>query len=84
MDNVPIELQKYYETSFSMFISDGWKYFIEDMEALRESIDNLPSINSAEELFFKKGQLDILQLIFERRKAFEDAYRDIKNAEETF
>jgi len=72
------ELQEYYESSFEMFFSIGWRYFIEDMDALRESIDNLSAVKGTEELWFKKGQLDILELILERKKAFETAYEDIK------
>jgi hypothetical protein len=80
VDNDNKELQEYYESSFGMFSSRGWHYFLEDMEALRDSIDNVSSITDVDSLWFKKGQLDILQLIFERKKAFESAYEDIQNA----
>jgi len=77
-ENSTKELQEYYESSFEMFFSLGWRYFVEDMDALRESIDNLSAVKSTEELWFKKGQLDILELMLERKKAFETAYEDIQ------
>lgn len=71
------ELQKYYEETFSMTASEGWKYFVEDMEKLKETVDSVFSTLNVEDLFFKKGQLDILTLILTRKKICEESYNQL-------
>ena len=71
------ELQQYYEETFSMTASEGWKYFVEDMEKLKETVDSVSSTLNAEDLFFKKGQLDILTLILTRKKICEESYNQL-------
>ena len=71
------ELEKYYQETFSMTSSEGWKYFIEDMEKLKENVDSVAKTLNAEDLFFKKGQLDILTLILTRRKICEESYNQL-------
>ena len=48
------ELQKYYEETFSMIATEGWKFFVEDMENLRETVDSVSNTLNAEDLFFKR------------------------------
>lgn len=71
------ELEKYYDATFSMTSSEGWKYFTEDMEKLKEIVDSVSSTLNAEDLFFKKGQLDVLTLILTRRKICEESYNQL-------
>jgi hypothetical protein len=76
------QLQHYYEETFSMMASKGWKYFVEDMENLRETVDSVSSTLNAEDLFFKKGQLDILTLILTRKKICEESYNKLNGEDE--
>jgi len=76
------ELQKYYEETFSMLATEGWKYFVEDMENLRETVDSVSNTLNAEDLFFKKGQLDILTLILTRKKICEESYNQLAGEDE--
>lgn len=71
------ELQQYYEEQFSMFSTIGWKDFIEDIQTLYDAIHDLNSIENTETLWFRKGQLDIINLILERKKAFETAWNEL-------
>lgn len=71
------ELQTYYEETFSMVSTEGWKFFVEDMESLKETIDSVSNTLNAEDLFFKKGQLDILTLILTRKKICEESYNQL-------
>lgn len=71
------ELQQYYEEQFSMFSTKGWRDFIEDQQTLYDAIDDLSSVENVETLYFRKGQIDILNLILERRKAFESAWKEL-------
>lgn len=76
------ELQKYYEETFSTIASQGWKYFVEDMENLKETIDSVSNTLNVEDLFFKKGQLDILTLILTRKKICEESYNQLAGENE--
>lgn len=71
------ELQEYYEEQFSMFSTKGWRDFIEDQQTLYEAIDDLATIENEQTLWFRKGQLDILNLILDRAKTYEAAWMEL-------
>lgn len=71
------ELQEYYEETFGTTSSKGWKFLIEDMENLMDNINDLSSVSSTDDLFFRKGQLDILNLIINRKKICEESYNNL-------
>jgi hypothetical protein len=73
------ELQKYYEEQFSMLSTTGWKDLIEDLTNLQKSINDLSTVADEQTLFFRKGQLDILELLFQRKAMCEKAYEDLQN-----
>lgn len=73
------ELQDYYEARFDMMASKGWKDLIEDLEKIAEVSKNLERCNSVEDLYYAKGQLDILTFIFKLKQASEDAYEELQN-----
>jgi hypothetical protein len=52
-----VELEKYYRAYEDMFLTDGWKAFIEDLEVSAKAIDSIEASNNADDLFFRKGQL---------------------------
>lgn len=72
------ELQDYYEERFSTFATKGWVDFIEDMKALQQPLLNIKSIKTEQELQFRKGQLDILDLIIGLQITSEESYRTLK------
>ena len=74
------ELQQYYEEQFSMFSSKGWKDFIEDYQNLYDVIDDLGTIENEQTLWFRKGQLDILNLVLDRAKTYEAAWMDLNGS----
>ena len=53
------EEQKYYETYFDLFLTDGWKQFIEE---INEMIDRhrIEDIKNETHLAFVKGERDAL------------------------
>ncbi len=73
------ELQKYYEEQFSMFATAGWKDLLEDLKVLEDSVNTLSTVDNEQTLFFRKGQLDILELLFQRKAMCEKAYEDLQN-----
>lgn len=73
------DLQDYYESSFDMFSSKGWKYLTEDFQKIKDSVDTLSSVTNVEELYFRKGQLDILSLILKRKEMCVEVYEGLKD-----
>lgn len=70
-------LQKYYENQFSMMASEGWKDLMEDLTKLVTELNNIRTATDAQQLYFRQGQLDILDLVINRRKACEEVYEQL-------
>ena len=75
------ELQVYYEEMFSMMASKGWSLLMEDFQALKASLNDLSTVADTQELFFRKGQLDILNLVLQRKEICEKAYEELQHEE---
>lgn len=74
------DLAKYYEDAFSMMTTQGWKDLLEDFTKLFDQINDLSTVSDTQELFFRKGQLDILGLVLHRRETCEKVYEELSNA----
>jgi hypothetical protein len=74
-------LQQYYEEQFSLFSQQGWKDLTEDLQKLRDSIDDLSAVKDSNDLWYRKGQLDILDLIIDRKKMCEKVFEELQHAE---
>lgn len=72
-------LQDYYEEAFSMFASQGWKDLVEDMKALQSEVTKIENIKDEKDLWFRRGQLDILDLIVNRKQMCEKVYEELQN-----
>ena len=72
-------LQDYYEEAFDMFASQGWKDLVEDMKALQSEVTKIENIKDEKDLWFRRGQLDILDLIVNRKKMCEKVYEELQN-----
>ncbi len=72
-------LIQYYESSFDMFASDGWKYLMEDLEKLKEQVANIRTVEDAQQLYFRQGQIDIIDLLLNRAKTCEEVYEQLKD-----
>lgn len=72
-------LQTYYEETFSMMATEGWKALIEDFEKIKTSLNNIYTVKDEQQLKFRQGQLDILDLVLNRKAMCEEVYEDIVN-----
>ena len=72
------ELQVYYEEMFSMMATKGWAFLMEDFQALKASLNDLSTVADTQELFFRKGQLDILNLVLQRKEICEKTYEELQ------
>jgi hypothetical protein len=59
----------------------GWKEFIEDVQALFDSYNNISTVDTHEELHKRKGQLDILQWVLSLKAVSEQAYEELQIAD---
>lgn len=71
------ELQKYYEETFNTMSTEGWKYLIEDLKELEANLDNVRTVKDEQSLNYRLGQLDILDLILNRKRTCESVYNDL-------
>jgi hypothetical protein len=71
-------LQKYYENQFTLFIQPGWADLVEDLQRLKDSINDLSLVTDTQDLYFRKGQLDILELILRRKQTCEEVYKQLE------
>lgn len=71
------ELQEYYENAFDMMASKGWRDLLEDFNKLKANINDVTLTTDTQDLFFRKGQLDILDLILKRKEACEKVYEEL-------
>jgi hypothetical protein len=72
------QLEKYYEERFSTMTTQGWKDFIEDVQGIFDSVNKVAPIQNEIDLFFRKGQLDILQWILTLKESSEQAYEALQ------
>ena len=73
------ELQVYYEEMFSMMSTSGWAMLMEDFQALKASLNDLSTVTDTQDLYFRKGQLDILNLVLQRKEICEKAYEELQH-----
>jgi hypothetical protein len=75
------ELQVYYEEMFSMMATKGWSLLMEDFQALKASLNDLSTVADTQDLYFRKGQLDILNLVLQRKEICEKAFEELQHEE---
>lgn len=71
------ELQKYYEERFSMMSSQGWKDLVEDTQNLFDSYNQVGAVATSDQLFYRKGQLDILNWILTLKEVSAKSYEEL-------
>lgn len=73
------ELQVYYEETFSMMSTPGWAMLIEDFQRLKASLNDLSTVADTQSLYFRQGQLDILNLVLKRKETCEEVYKELED-----
>lgn len=73
------DLQRYYEETFNTMSTRGWEYLIEDFEEIKASLNDISTVNDTQTLYYRKGQLDILELVLGRKAVCEKVYEDLQD-----
>lgn len=77
------KLETYYENRFDLTSQKGWNDLIEDVKIMYDSYSDIRSISSDTELYFRKGQLDILDWILSLRMVSEASYKQLKEEDDS-
>jgi hypothetical protein len=75
------DIESYYETYFDLFLTDGWKQFIEDIQENASSF-NIRHVENEGSLKFIQGQLTVMDTILNWQVAIEATYKEIKEERE--
>lgn len=62
-----------------MMATQGWTDLLEDLQKLKDSLNNLSLVTDTQDLYFRKGQIDILDLILKRKDTCEQVYQELEN-----
>jgi len=71
------DIQEYYEARFDMMASKGWKDLIEDTQKMVDAYNKIERLAGVEDLYYAKGQLDILNWVINLKQTSEEAYREL-------
>ena len=71
------KLQAYYEARFSMMATQGWKDLLEDAQGFFDGINKVAAIQNENDLFMKKGQLDVLQWLLSLKDSSSETYESL-------
>lgn len=70
-------IKEYYEERFSMMTTVGWKDFLEDINNLKAPLEDITTIKTVDMLYFRQGQLDILNWVLGLRDISEQTYEEL-------
>lgn len=70
------DVEKYYETYFDLFASEGWKQFVKDVEDNLQHFD-IRNISEFGDLRFAQGQLKVIDHVMNWESLIRNAYDEL-------
>jgi hypothetical protein len=67
------EDQKYYEMQLTMFLSEGWKHFSDQVATMKEATDRIGGVDP-DVVRFKQGELSMMNWLLAWPQTVKDAY----------
>jgi len=77
MASIDPELQHYYEVYFDLFASVGWQQLIEELEQSIETIDSVGAIKDVDDMYYRKGQLNILNHLINFESLIKNSFDEL-------
>lgn len=77
------ELQAYYDNRFSTMATQGWQDLVDDATEMFKAVNNLSPVVNEQDLYYRKGQLDILQWLLSLRDSSAAAYEQLLSGDMT-
>ncbi len=74
-------LKEYYEKRLLMMGDIGWKQLIEDVEEMIKATNNINGIIDENQLYFKKGELSIMNWLVTLKETSQAAYEELQKGE---
>lgn len=75
------ELQAYYDNRFSTMATQGWQDLVDDATEMFKAVNNLAPVVNEQDLYYRKGQLDILQWLLSLRDSSAAAYEQLSSGD---
>mgnify|MGYP001244679459 CR=1 FL=1 len=75
------ELTKYYNNLLTLFGTEGWKQFQEDISDNMEILQDITTIPDEKQFWFRRGQIEAVQRILNYEDAIVNSYEDFQNAQ---
>jgi hypothetical protein len=75
------QLQRYYDSRFSMMATEGWQDLMEDVQKMYDSLNQVMPITTESELHLRRGQLDLLNWLLNLKPASEAAYEQLMSGD---
>lgn len=76
------ETQQYYDAYFSLFITDGWKQLVQEFTDNAIQINSVEATKDANDMYFRKGQLNILAHLLNLETIVKTNYEEAAKASE--
>ena len=73
------ETQQYYDNYFTLFSTDGWKQLIEELKQNALVINSVEATKDANDLYVRKGQLNVLAYLLNLEAATNTNYDEFNN-----
>jgi len=71
--------QEYFNAMDEMFASDGWNLLIGELKENARNINSVEATKDADDLFFRKGQLNSLSFILNLESTIDHSRKEINN-----
>lgn len=71
------ELEHYYNKYFDLFNNEGYKQLIEELKANVVAINNVDAIKDESDMYFRKGQLNVLASLLNFETTINNAFEEI-------
>lgn len=73
------DAQQYFNDFMDLWPTPGWKQFIEEVESMKVLANSVEATADANDLFFRKGQLQVINSILNLEYIVEAAYKNGKD-----
>ena len=76
MASLTKEEDEYYNNYFDMFNSKGWQQLVEELKTNLVNVNSVQSTKDVDDMYFRKGQLNVLNSIVNLDDSIDAAYKD--------
>jgi hypothetical protein len=73
------ELDRYYTNRLSMMGDEAWNDLMTDVREMLDATNRLNGVDSEKTLWFKKGEISIMNWLLSQKEITEAAYEDLLN-----